>query len=37
LGLYVYRGEDLPHDTNEALPEPTGKPKVTEIKNNKEK
>jgi len=32
LGLYIYRGEDLPHEANEALPEPTGKPKVTEVK-----
>ena len=36
LGLYIYRGEDLPFEEEEPV-KPKGKAKVVEIKNNKEK
>jgi hypothetical protein len=33
LGLYIYRGEDLPFDEEEEEPvKPKGKAKVTEVK-----
>jgi hypothetical protein len=32
LGLYIYRGEDLPFEDEEPVKKPTKKPKVVEVK-----